>query len=339
MQRLAKYDVSRRFKRRETQIAAQIGFGMACATVLIGIRAWIDPGMSASASFAFAFIYPTVLIATLYGHWPAGLVAATIALLWIWFFVLPPPEALPALPLRALLHAICVLIVLILAESFRRAMMQAMAQRDAEIERRTMLLRELEHRTKNNFALVVSILETQKRKESEPRIRSALNLATSRIHSFARAYANLAEVQREGAMVAMQPYLSEVAGHFRGGGLAENIAIRLEIAECHLQREQAVAIGLFTNEALTNAAKYAFPDGRPGEILVRMDHSGGAEAGARWEVLVSDNGVGKSGGGSGPASSSGGLGTTLMKAFARQAQAEYHLDATDTGWSVRLLHE
>ena len=328
MQRLAKFDVSRRFARPEIQLAAQLAFGIACAGAMILlltiISLWVrQPG-------PFALVYPTVLIATLYGRWRAGLIASVLSFVWTWYYILPLSGtfafAAPSDAHRVALNAVSSLIVLVLAESFRRAVTTAVEERDGEIGRRTLLMRELDHRTKNNFALVVSLLELQKRRESDPQVGKALDLATSRIHSFARAYANLAESQGEGESVRMKPYIDEVVQRFSGGAFHDGIEVFVEAANCVLPREIAVAIGLFTNEALTNCAKYAFPDGRSGRVEVRL--AGDAE---KWELVIEDDGVGN-----GDRTGTG-LGTTLLKAFAQQAQAEYELEAASTGRRLRLV--
>jgi len=332
MQRLVRFDVSRPFASPAARVAAQCLFGLGCAGTMIVARSALD--MVAPSAGPFALVYPSVLIATLYGHWRAGLVAYLISFLSAWYFVLPTAMSFrfenPDDPQRVMINAATALVVLVFAESFRHAVTIAAEQRDAEIARRTMLMQELEHRTKNNFALVVSMLELQKRKETEPRVVHALDLATARIHSFARAYANLAETQGEGASVEMGPYLREVVTHFSDGAFHQGIKVGCTVADRRLPREVAVAIGLFTNEALTNAAKYAFPDGRTGRVEVQFS-SGGED----WELVIADDGVGDGERNAAPNSSSG-LGTILLRAFANQAQATYEVDITDDGRRLRL---
>lgn len=189
------------------------------------------------------------------------------------------------------------------------------------------LQQELEHRTKNNFTLAASLLELQKRREKNPDVAEGLDQAIARIHSFASAYANLAQSHGEGASVAMDRYLVEVVDRVTRGAFHDNVAVEVEAAPSVMPREVAVAIGLFTNEALTNCAKYAFPDGREGRIAVRFSHDGSA-----WSLNIHDDGVGE---GATQAGSTG-IGTRLLEAFARQAEADYEVDVTSRGRVVRL---
>ena len=123
MHRLANFDVSRQFLSRRGKIAAQLVFGGLCGAAMIGLRTLID--VWAPGSGPFALIYPTVLLATLYGHWRAGLVALVVGFFWAWFFILPPSRSFLFAdltdPARVVLNAACALIVLVFAEAFRRA--------------------------------------------------------------------------------------------------------------------------------------------------------------------------------------------------------------------------
>jgi len=303
--------------------------GGGCTVLLsLGIDLWV-PGVS-----PLALVCPLILLGTLYGHCCAGLIAGAISLLWGWWQVAPSAGTSafdrPTGPALVAIHAGLALITLIFALAFKRAIHAALEERDREIERGAMLMRELEHRTKNNFALVVSLLQAQKRREGNPRIARALDLARARIHSFARAYANLAESQGEGASVGMKAYLAEVVSHFADGGFPDNVTVSVEACDCLLPREEAVGVGLFVNEALTNCAKHAFPGNRPGRVQVRL--KGDARAG--WELTVEDDGVGFDP--ASDASADGGTGSRLMEAFAHQAHASVTLESSSAGTRLRL---
>ena len=96
MQRLAEFDVSRQFITRRGKLAAQLIFGVICAAAMIGLRSLYD--IWAPESGPFAMIYPTVLLATFYGHWRAGLVSFVVT-----FSLCPTPlcTARSRMPLAA----------------------------------------------------------------------------------------------------------------------------------------------------------------------------------------------------------------------------------------------
>ncbi|AKM09177.1 sensor histidine kinase [Croceicoccus naphthovorans] len=332
MHRLATFDVSSSFESPAARLGAQALFGLLCARIMIAVRSGLDT--FAPTSGPFALVYPTVLIATLFGHWRGGMVAYLFSLFWAWWFVLPTVGSfqfeVPTDPARVAINALAVAIIAVLAEAFRRAVQTGAAAREAEIERRGMLMVELEHRTKNNFALVASLLELQKRRSADEAVVQALDQATGRVHTFARAYSNLVDTQGEGSSVEMDGYLSDVCARVTEGAFHDRVDVTWEVDSCTLRRQVAVAIGLFVNEALTNCAKYAFPDGREGRVEIRFTSSDADT----WSLTIRDNGIGA--GGAPTSDGKGGMGAGLMQAFARQAMGQYSVEPQEGGHCVRL---
>lgn len=316
MQRLATFDVSRQFITPRGKLTAQVLFGAMCATAMVGLRSIFD--LWAPVSGPFALIYPTILLATLYGHWRAGITAFVGTFLWAWYFILPAQKSFffldPTDPARVMLNAFCALIVLVFAEAFRRAARSTLDQISESADRRLTLLADLEHRTKNNFALVASMLEIQKRRIPQVELHGPLDDAVGRVRTFADAYSALAMEQYEDTEVAMKPYLEQMLMRLEGAALPPNVCLFREIDAAMMTREDAVAIGLYLNEAVSNACKYAFPNGRSGTIAVFFHVRDGS-----WRLTVEDDGVGEDA----VQLASGGLGSKLLMAFAQQAGAEH----------------
>lgn len=333
MKRLAHFDISRRSSAPLPRLLTQVCFGIACALAMIALRSALNLWSPAGP---FALVYPTVLLATLYGHWQAGIVAWAVGFFWAWYIVLPYYHSFefadPTDVARVGLNAAAALVVLMFAETFRGAVEYGRLQREAEIERRAVLLAEMEHRTKNNFALVASLLEIQKRRESAPGVKLAFDDAIGRVRTFADAYSHLADEQGDGAHVDMQPYLKRLIERVGSAAFADNVSITHEISDISIARETAVAIGLFTNEALTNCAKYAFPDGGGGTVYV-----GFVARDEAWTLTIRDDGAGTT---ATPAEdSSGGIGSSLLGAFARQAGARHEVHRSERGFTVELVSE
>lgn len=331
MKRLARSDVSSHLKQPASRIIAQVLFGVICSLLMVAVRSLFD--MWFPNSGPFALVYPTVLLATLYGRWQAGAMAFLVCFMWAWYFILPASESFAfadeADKSRVALNALSALVVLIFAETFRAAVERGRIERDDEIERRAVLLAEMEHRTKNNFAMVASLLELQKRREAAPELRTAFDDAIGRVRSFAEAYSNVAAQQGEGAHVDVRPYLTQVVERVSGALFTDRVEIRTQISNMTLPREIAVAIGLYVNEVLTNCAKYAFPNGRAGKVEVAFEEAGAAG----WKLTVRDNGIGKAT----SSESVAGLGSSLLNAFAKQAGAEHSIELSERGCNAELI--
>ncbi|MBX7480950.1 sensor histidine kinase [Qipengyuania qiaonensis] len=329
MYRLASFDVSRQFVTRRGKLIAQITFGALCSVSMIGLRTLFD--IWAPLSGPFALIYPTILLATLYGHWIAGLAAFGVTFAWAWFFVLPMPSSFffsdPTDPPRVVLNAICALIVLIFAEAFRRAAHTTMNEISERADRRLTLLADLEHRTKNNFALVASMLELQKRRIPQRELHAPLDDAVGRVRTFADAYTALALEQSDDPSVEMKPYLDYLLNRVEASSLPPSVRLFREIDIATLSRKEAVAIGLYLNEAVSNACKYAFPNDRSGTIAVFFHVREGA-----WRFTIEDDGIGDDA----VSSPGGGLGSQLLMAFAAQAEATHHAGPVLNGYRTEM---
>ncbi len=116
MHRVANFDVARQFESKRLGLFAKILFGLGCALAMVGMRVIVD--LWAETAGPFALVYPTVLIATLFGHWQAGVTAYAASFLWAWYFALAPVRAWgfenASDPSRVAINAAAVLIVLVL---------------------------------------------------------------------------------------------------------------------------------------------------------------------------------------------------------------------------------
>lgn len=330
MERLVRFDVARRFATPVARRLGQVAFGLACAGAMMLVRSAVD--MVAPTGGPFALVYPTVMIATLYGHLLAGLTAYAVTFVWAWYYILPTVNSfrfeVATDPSRVIVNAVTVLIVVIFAEAFRRAVAHAAAMRDAEIERSALLMEELTHRTKNNFAMAAALLDLQRRGESDPEVRQKLDEASARIHSFAEAYALLAQDQGEGADLDLGPYLERIVERVRTAAFQHNVTFDTAFADIKLPRSLAVPVGLYVNEGLTNCSKYAFPDGRPGRVRVVLDGHR-----ADWRLVIEDNGVGAA---AGTANGKPGLGSRLMETFAKQGALQHEAVLDENGCRLSL---
>ncbi|SHL66631.1 Two-component sensor histidine kinase, contains HisKA and HATPase domains [Chitinophaga jiangningensis] len=150
------------------------------------------------------------------------------------------------------------------------------------------LLKEIHHRVKNNLQIVISLLKTQSTYLENGRAKEAIRQSQNRMFAMSIIHQRLYR-QENLASIDMQAYIGELVEYLRQSfDSTGNLRFIKEVAKLELDVAQAVPIGLILNEAITNAIKYAFPDGRYGEIRVRLAQE------KENEILleVADNGVG-----------------------------------------------
>jgi two-component sensor histidine kinase len=327
--RLAEFDVIDQLSNRYNPALVQAGFGLTCTALMVVGRVPVDA--IAPTAGPFALIYPVTLIATLFGRWPSGVVTAATSFLWAWYYVLPDPWSFHFARVsdvaRLIVNLASVAIVLVLAEIFRQAVRKAADERDAELKHSELLLRELDHRTKNNFMIVGSLLDLQRRRQTSPEARAALEAAAGRVHSFAAANQALYEDDHGSETLSMAPYLTSLTSHIGSAlFLPDSVTLTIVADDAQLPRDQAVSIGVVLNEAVTNAAKHAFTPDQASKIQVKFSVES-----EHWRLTISDNGRGFS---QKPGSS--GLGSSLIEAFAARAGATIERSSLEPGTRVCL---
>lgn len=160
---------------------------------------------------------------------------------------------------------------------------QADAKLLEALEHQALLTREMSHRVKNSLASVVGLLRVQARNASSEDVKNALQEASLRVSTIADVHDHLWRSGRVG-FVELGDFMSELCKRLSGTMDGHKLRCRADVM--FIAADQAVPLGLLINELVTNAKKYAYPDGS-GEISVSA-----CEIEGRLRVEVSDQGVG-----------------------------------------------
>lgn len=157
------------------------------------------------------------------------------------------------------------------------------ALREAQELQRT-LLAEVSHRVKNSLALVSSLLQLQAR-TSEDGARQALEQASLRVHAVSQVHDQLWRDERT-REIDLRPFLCDLCESVALSSPAHYTSCDAEPAM--VSADMAVPLGVLVNELLTNAYKYAYPEGGGGEVRlcgVRLPEG-------RYRLEVADSGHG-----------------------------------------------
>jgi two-component sensor histidine kinase len=185
-----------------------------------------------------------------------------------------------------------------------------------------LLLREMAHRTSNNFAIVAALIKSKASSVNEPDAKSTLEEAVEQVLMIARLNRNL-HLGGGGTAVDGESFISELASDLsRMIGKSREVSITSNAVSCTLPIEQAVPLGLIVNELVTNALKHAFPEGRTGSIQIELRD----EPDNRLVLTVGDDGIGFRAG-----DLKTGTGQTLIAALAEQLNGRFESRSEKAG--------
>jgi len=192
------------------------------------------------------------------------------------------------------------------------------------LQSKTVLLKEIHHRVKNNLQVISSILDIQQRSSGNEQVNRAFTDAKSRINSMALVHQNLYERENVGATDAMD-YFNQLFKIISASYAPENVKISSNIhASGSLNIDTLIPIALIFNELLTNTYKYAFIHKPAGDIyffltikddIIKMEYRDNGEgAPADMDLLKSK-----------------GLGSLIIKKFTQQLHGSYTVENSRQG--------
>ena len=162
---------------------------------------------------------------------------------------------------------------------------EAAADAARQLAQERLLRGELQHRSKNDLQLVLSLLVLQRRRLPEGEARRIMGEALDRVAAIGVAHDHL-NPNGGTAQVDLAEYLHALCGNL--SQRRAEIAVETALEPAMMPHAHAVPLGLIVNELVTNALKHAFPEGRAGIVRVEFTIAPGGEA----RLCVRDDGVG-----------------------------------------------
>jgi two-component sensor histidine kinase len=157
------------------------------------------------------------------------------------------------------------------------------------LHEKEVLLKEIHHRVKNNLQVIVSLLRMQARGLKDSEAINALQDSQTRVQSMSLIHEKLYQSKSLGKIDFGDYIKSLTTDLFRlyQRKLGE-VKLNFQMDDIALDLDHAVPCGLILNELITNALKYAFPDGKKGMIWVELR----AHPEQRLSLEVADDGAG-----------------------------------------------
>lgn len=169
-----------------------------------------------------------------------------------------------------------------------------------------LLLKELQHRVKNNFQFISTFLWAQKKTSQNLKAQEALIQVQDRVYAIATLHEMLDE--KTATKLSLNLYIEKIVTTFQQNH--KNIKIECNICYVETNYDVSISLGLIVNELLTNSYKYAFHNVTDPHIDIRTSQKEG-----KCHFEYQDNGVGYE---KGTLDKTKGFGYAFISEFAEQ---------------------
>jgi PAS domain S-box-containing protein len=203
---------------------------------------------------------------------------------------------------------------------------QDSAEIESRIRKKDTLLKELQHRVKNNLQMITALIRLEARNTAAPDEERFERLA-GRVDALAILYQALSNEPHEDE-VDLGVYLSQIASAVMKSHAVEGITLDMEIDTYPVSVNVAMPTGLVVNELLTNSLKHAFRNRHGGTITLKsiVDQDG-------CQIVVADDGVGMPQGETWP--QQGKLGALIVQTLIENARAQFEV-VSNPGQGIRV---
>lgn len=197
------------------------------------------------------------------------------------------------------------------------------------LEDKSILLKEIHHRVKNNLQVISSLLNLQSRHIEDTSARKALKEGQNRVKSMALIHQKLYQEDNLTG-IQVKEYIEKLTQSlFHSYNIApDKIKLELDIDNLNLDVDTLIPIGLIINELVSNALKHAFEETASGKVHVSLK-----EGDSQLKLEVSDNGKGLGSPESDALKKS--FGYRLISAFSARLKANMDIEG-DQGTTVRM---
>jgi two-component sensor histidine kinase len=256
---------------RELGLAASLGLGVACAAGSIFLRAYLAPFLGGEERVVALF--PALLLASYYGGVVGGVSCLLTALVAAWYLFLGPPRSFVLGPHEgAGLLSLLVdgAVVVAGAVAIRRLVRRLREANEAE----QLLSRELQHRVKNNLAVLEGLARLSARDSGN--LATFLDRFLGRTKSLSAAQVLLS--RDETAEADIDEVVAAVLAPFQTDGHLSWSGERLKLSS-----PQATALALCLHELATNAVKYGALSAACGKVRITWTKAQGSQGRILWE--------------------------------------------------------
>jgi len=193
-------------------------------------------------------------------------------------------------------------------EKIKKAKLEIVKKNDEK----TVMLKEIHHRVKNNLQVVNSLLRIQARSVVNEKVKMMFKVAQSRVIAMARLHEKIYNTKDLKNIDVPEHFKLLVGDLISSINLDKDVSSKLNIEPIKMSIDTLLPLSLIINELISNSLKHAFNDLEKGEVIVELMSLKNSQC----KLTVSDNGNGVDM--DILSSTNNSTGVTLIKTFVRQ---------------------
>jgi PAS domain S-box-containing protein len=199
------------------------------------------------------------------------------------------------------------------------------------LKEKEILLKEVHHRVKNNFQVIMSLFNLQSDLIEDPDVLNVFKESRNRIKSMALIH-ELLYKENNFYSIDVKYYIQNLVEYLNESYVDtnNNVTISLDIDDIRLDIDRVIPCGLIINELVSNSFKHAFPDVRTGNVLISFKKV----PGDLCQLSVRNNGI--------PLpeefdiNNLKSLGMLLVNTLTKQIQGELYINSTEEGTEFKI---
>jgi two-component system, sensor histidine kinase PdtaS len=199
-------------------------------------------------------------------------------------------------------------------------------ENEKQLVLKSVAIKEIHHRVKNSLQTIASTLSLQKRRSTNPEVRSVLQDVINRVLAISATHELL--LSDDGDRVNIGDLIRRIADNHLNSFSDRTLSIHIKIdgGDFLVSSDIANSVAIVINELLQNSIKYAFAGRKAGEIIVGIQNR------VAYSVInVTDNGRGFDVKGTGRSS----LGLTIIEAVVKEKlHGRLELQSSEKGTNV-----
>lgn len=329
MKKILRSRLPERLADKVPPLLVEIAIGISVPALLTLIRVPLLPLVGDRAPFAH--VYVAMVGATVLGGWRSGLLALVVGQLLAWYVIVDPATyAIRQLQYveSFVISTLSQLFILVIVWLYQREVARALSRREDQVQLMEKVLREIDHRTKNNYQTMMAVVLAQAKAAKEPAVKDTLHKVVDRLRAIGDATARLAHSSENLDLVRLSEHLRGLCAQIERGLFPAGVRLECDSDDVSVDADRATCISILVNELATNALKHAFPNDRHGTVRVELKRSASG-----LELIIADDGVGMA---RSAWTRGSGLGNKLVDTFTEQLGAQHEVETDEGGTRHRF---